>query len=483
MAFVFRIPPFFTNRALRIGASILSTFPIVFSYTPTGGATAGGSADLVFTRVINPTGGAVAGGTSANVFTRIIIPTGGAIAGGAARIPPVYLLSFEVGGPGFMMGDILLAQRVDYDATSTKLLVYRVVAEVIRLDAEGESTVRISEGEDYLDDFGDGIEFVRIGNRTDATRRGSIYMTSDDENGPYLDVIDGITQYSDLGTLATIKVRLGNLAGITDTDFSPDPLVGFGLYAPNVYLKGNMILGVKSSISWAQVTDKPSIPTIPGYITSTKITSVEIDAPILKGNAAEIWNTLKFMSPGTNFVEFTEGGSAVGYIVNYATSHNQWFVGTGSTRIWAMGGNLEVKCSTGAGGIVLDSDWVTVPNGNLKLSTTLQFTAPGTKAVSFVDGSEVGYLLSYASTHNVWLVSSANIRLYAVGGDVELSPSGSINANANINFATGGVLKVSGTQVVGAQGAAVANATDATTVIARLNDLLSRLRTHGLIAT
>jgi hypothetical protein len=42
---------------------------------------------------------------------------------------------------------------------------------------------------------------------------------------------------------------------------------------------------------------------------------------------------------------------------------------------------------------------------------------------------------------------------------------------------------VNGTKVVGAQGAAVANATDAPSVIARLNDLLDRLRTHGLIAT
>jgi len=43
--------------------------------------------------------------------------------------------------------------------------------------------------------------------------------------------------------------------------------------------------------------------------------------------------------------------------------------------------------------------------------------------------------------------------------------------------------QVNGTQVVGAQGAAVADATDAASVIARLNDLLSRLRAHGLIAT
>jgi hypothetical protein len=55
------------------------------------------------------------------------------------------------------------------------------------------------------------------------------------------------------------------------------------------------------------------------------------------------------------------------------------------------------------------------------------------------------------------------------------------------NIATGGVLRVADTQVVGAQGAAVADATGGATVDAEartaINDLLARLRTHGLIAT
>ena len=43
--------------------------------------------------------------------------------------------------------------------------------------------------------------------------------------------------------------------------------------------------------------------------------------------------------------------------------------------------------------------------------------------------------------------------------------------------------QVGGTQVVGAQGAAVADATDAASAISQLNLLLARCRTHGLIAT
>jgi len=43
-------------------------------------------------------------------------------------------------------------------------------------------------------------------------------------------------------------------------------------------------------------------------------------------------------------------------------------------------------------------------------------------------------------------------------------------------------VKVSGTKVLGEQGAAVADATDAATAITQLNALLARCRAHGLIA-
>jgi hypothetical protein len=54
---------------------------------------------------------------------------------------------------------------------------------------------------------------------------------------------------------------------------------------------------------------------------------------------------------------------------------------------------------------------------------------------------------------------------------------------SDVDVASGKGYQVDGTQVVGAQGAAVADATDAPSVIARLNDLLARCRAHGLIDT
>jgi hypothetical protein len=55
-------------------------------------------------------------------------------------------------------------------------------------------------------------------------------------------------------------------------------------------------------------------------------------------------------------------------------------------------------------------------------------------------------------------------------------------SEAGLDIRSGGSLLVEGTKVVGARGAAVANATDAASAVTQLNALLERLRAHGLIA-
>ncbi len=88
-----------------------------------------------------------------------------------------------------------------------------------------------------------------------------------------------------------------------------------------------------------------------------------------------------------------------------------------------------------------------------------------------------------------------------VGGNVVMTVSNPVTARAALGAAASGVntdisqlngasqvdvsgeYKVSGTQVVSAQGAAVADATGAGDVVAQLNTLLARLRVHGLIST
>ena len=115
-----------------------------------------------------------------------------------------------------------------------------------------------------------GMELVQIGNATVTSRQNLIYITASDSNNPYIDMLAGV----DTGDFAgKQKLRIGNLTGITDADFG-GALTGYGLYANNIYLKGNIVmtggsvpnanvaglgsLATKSSVdlSTAEVTNK-----------------------------------------------------------------------------------------------------------------------------------------------------------------------------------------------------------------------------------
>lgn len=74
------------------------------------------------------------------------------------------------------------------------------------------------------------------------------------------------------------------------------------------------------------------------------------------------------------------------------------------------------------------------------------------------------------------------VTLNAVGAAAGFVFSDLVTANAGFNAAAGQVYKVNETQVVSAQGVAVADATDAASVITQLNLWLARARAHGLIA-
>lgn len=58
-----------------------------------------------------------------------------------------------------------------------------------------------------------GAVLVRLGNTTDATRQGSVYMSADDSGAPFLQIQDGVNSFASWGTAAKIKGRVGNLAG------------------------------------------------------------------------------------------------------------------------------------------------------------------------------------------------------------------------------------------------------------------------------
>lgn len=83
-----------------------------------------------------------------------------------------------------------------------------------------------------------GLDIFHAGSSSNSSRRSLIYFTASDTNNPYIDMLAGVDSADWSGKT---KVRIGNLAGITDSEFG-GALSGYGLYANNVYLKGKLVV-------------------------------------------------------------------------------------------------------------------------------------------------------------------------------------------------------------------------------------------------
>jgi len=121
----------------------------------------------------------------------------------------------------FVNGDMLMCSKW----TASGLKYYEVVVSNINT-ANGTMRLTMTSGTSTA-----AVNDVvgRIDGMTSA-RRGYLYITSSDNNAPYLDVV--YAQYT--------KVRLGNLAGIVDSVLGS--LSGFGLYSDNVFLRGRFVV-------------------------------------------------------------------------------------------------------------------------------------------------------------------------------------------------------------------------------------------------
>lgn len=119
--------------------------------------------------------------------------------------------------------------------TGTSLRGYWV--EISASDGEGV-TVPVSE-------FGgvepkEGDECVLMGNTENRMRQNLISIAATEDGQPRVDVLDGVSAKNFNGCL---RVRLGNLDGISDSRFPADNQPhGNGLYGDNVYLMGTFVL-------------------------------------------------------------------------------------------------------------------------------------------------------------------------------------------------------------------------------------------------
>lgn len=85
-----------------------------------------------------------------------------------------------------------------------------------------------------------GDEVVLMGNTTDKLRQNLISIAATEDGQPRVDVLDGVNSKNFTGCL---RVRLGNLDGISDDRFPLDNQPkGNGLYGDNVFLVGTFML-------------------------------------------------------------------------------------------------------------------------------------------------------------------------------------------------------------------------------------------------
>lgn len=124
----------------------------------------------------------------------------------------------------FVVGDVLRAQRINIGATS---VVWKSDLVVTAINTGGNQRAFTANLIGASTPPAKGMEFVRLGNTSDVTRQGAVYITADDSGAPFIDVVNGITAHADWNTAGKVKVRLGRLDGVTGNTNE------YGLWAGN----------------------------------------------------------------------------------------------------------------------------------------------------------------------------------------------------------------------------------------------------------
>jgi hypothetical protein len=142
----------------------------------------------------------------------------------------------------------------------------------------------------------------------------------------------------------------------TYTSYKDGIKTGTQTMVDNLQLGRNVFMGSEATISWTQVTNQPQIPTLPSYISATKITQTTIESPNIYGGTIAIGN-------GNNVFKADSNGVYLGN----ATFASAPFKVTMDGRLTALDGTFK---GTIDGSIITGSTIKTAATseGNLELS-------------------------------------------------------------------------------------------------------------------
>jgi len=257
---------------------------------------------------------------------------------------------------GFLVGDVIRAQQVEWNGSA--------FGGVIQSDLEVTSVVNLYN---YIaakvsgDAAAVGYDYVRLGNTTDTSRQGVVYLTSDDSAAPFIDINDGVRYHTDWGSANVKKTRVGKLTGITDWDFG-GALSGYGLYANNAFLKGRIVVTGGSLGGLAAADVNSNTTTIDGgHITTGTVTADQIAARAITGDNLSLTSYLAINSTsyGDAGIQLQfNGGNPRAYIGNGLDRYLK-FDGTNveiSGYITTTGGSISGNLYTGMNNIRLGMD-------------------------------------------------------------------------------------------------------------------------------
>ena len=222
--------------------------------------------------------------------------------------------------------------------TGTSLRGYWV--EISASDGEG---VTVPVGEFGGVEPKEGDECVLMGNTQNRLRQNLISIAATEDGQPRVDVLDGVStkNFNDC-----LRVRLGNLDGISDSRFPADNQPhGNGLYGDNVYLMGTFVLTTGEDI-----------------LTRFEITEGKIEAAV-EGLRQDFAGDKGYLSNAT----FYDGMSL------WDTDNEAVFFLVGNKWIWAnnkvltnKGNFANVVTDNGRTVVFICNNYITQKNENLR---------------------------------------------------------------------------------------------------------------------
>lgn len=323
---------------------------------------------------------------------------------------------------GFLTGDLIRAQQVNWNGTGYDVALQSNLEVTGVSDLFTYQATRVSGAAAAV-----GYDYVRLGSSSDASRRGAVYLTSDDSAAPFIDIVDGVQTFADWNSASVDRVRVGKLSGVSDAAFG-GALAGYGLYGNNVYLKGQMVITGGSLGGLAAADVNANTTTIDGgKITANSVTANQIAANTITTSL------LNFTPVLTGNVVASINATAEGLKISAA------LIQIDGTTTFSAGYDPTTKIVAGGAAADVNANVTTISGGKITTGsiTALQIAAStitadklsvtSLSAISANLGSVTAGQIVVGSTNKLWLNDSADGSL-AIGGTVKASAPFQVSA-------------------------------------------------------